>query len=239
MKGTIKFIDLFAGIGGIRCGLELAAHEAGYKTECVFTSEIKKHAIKVLKQNHPNELINGDITQVNEKEIPDFDICCAGFPCQSFSGGGKRLGFTETRGTLFFDVERILKKKEPAGFILENVEGLVSFILTNLATKDDDVRRFFHLLNFRLLRFLPGLKLRFEIVPFLLSDAFRTFHLPGYFRRASVLDGIKIVEAFLRLPVKPHAPIKRAFTLPEKIRPVKTSLHVAAVLLSGVVRFRA
>lgn len=68
MKGTIKFIDLFAGIGGIRCGLELAAHEAGYKTECVFTSEIKKHAIKVLKQNHPNELINGDITQVNEKE---------------------------------------------------------------------------------------------------------------------------------------------------------------------------
>ena len=58
MKGTIKFIDLFAGIGGIRCGLELAAHEAGYKTECVFTSEIKKHAIKVLKQNHPNELIN-------------------------------------------------------------------------------------------------------------------------------------------------------------------------------------
>lgn len=79
MKGTIKFIDLFAGIGGIRCGLELAAHEAGYKTECVFTSEIKKHAIKVLKQNHPNELINGDITQVNEKEIPDFDICCAGF----------------------------------------------------------------------------------------------------------------------------------------------------------------
>lgn len=58
MKGTIKFIDLFAGIGGIRCGLELAAHEAGYKTECVFTSEIKKHAIKVLKQNHPNELIS-------------------------------------------------------------------------------------------------------------------------------------------------------------------------------------
>lgn len=138
MKGTIKFIDLFAGIGGIRCGLELAAHEAGYKTECVFTSEIKKHAIKVLKQNHPNELKNGDITQVNEKEIPDFDICCAGFPCQSFSAAGKKLGFTETRGTLFFDVERILKKKEPAGFILENVEGLVSFILTNLATKDEN-----------------------------------------------------------------------------------------------------
>ncbi len=102
-----------------------------------------------------------------------------------------------------------------------------------------DVRRFLHLLNFRLLRFLPGLKLRFEIVPFLLSDAFRTFHLPGYFRRASVLDGIKMVEAFLRFPVKPHAPIKRAFTLPEKSVRSKPPLHVAAVLLSGVVRFRA
>lgn len=66
-----------------------------------------------------------------------------------------------------------------------------------------DVRRFLHLLIFRLLRLLPGLKLCFEFVPFLLSDAFRTFHLPGYFRRTSVLDGIKIVEAFLRLPVNP------------------------------------
>lgn len=137
MKGTIKFIDLFAGIGGIRCGLELAAHEAGYKTECVFTSEIKKHAIKVLKQNHPNELINGDITQVNEKEIQILTFVVQVFHA-NLSGGGKRLGFTETRGTLFFDVERILKKKEPAGFILENVEGLVSFILTNLATKDEN-----------------------------------------------------------------------------------------------------
>lgn len=100
MKGTIKFIDLFAGIGGIRCGLELAAHEAGYKTECVFTSEIKKHAIKVLKQNHPNELINGDITQVNEKEIPDFDICCAGFPCQSFFRRRKKIGLY--RNTWYF-----------------------------------------------------------------------------------------------------------------------------------------
>lgn len=137
MKGTIKFIDLFAGIGGIRCGLELAAHEAGYKTECVFTSEIKKHAIKVLKQNHPNELINGDITQVNEKEIPDFDICCAGFHANLFPAAEK-IGLYRNTWYFVFDVERILKKKEPAGFILENVEGLVSFILTNLATKDEN-----------------------------------------------------------------------------------------------------
>ena len=122
----LKFIDLFAGIGGIRKGFELACNDRGIETECVFTSEIKPYAVNVLKQNHPNEEINGDITQVEAKEIPDFDILLAGFPCQAFSSAGKRLGFEDTRGTLFFDVERILKEKQPQGFILENVEGLVN-----------------------------------------------------------------------------------------------------------------
>jgi DNA (cytosine-5)-methyltransferase 1 len=123
---VIKFIDLFAGIGGIRAGLESAIHECGFVSECVFTSEIKPHAISILKQNHPNEKIIGDITKVDAKDIPDFDILCAGFPCQAFSAAGKREGFADTRGTLFFDVERILKTKKPKGFILENVEGLVN-----------------------------------------------------------------------------------------------------------------
>ena len=126
MKKEIKFIDLFAGIGGIRKGFELACLEFGYKTKCVFTSEIKPYAIDVLNQNHPRETINGDITKVNEKDIPDFDFLLAGFPCQAFSAAGKRLGFLDTRGTLFFDVERILKEKKPFGFVLENVEGLVN-----------------------------------------------------------------------------------------------------------------
>ena len=125
-KKVIKFIDLFAGIGGIRCGLEQAIEESGYIPDCVFTSEIKPHAIKVLNDNHPGEKVYGDITKINSSEIPDFDILCAGFPCQAFSSAGKRQGFADTRGTLFFEVERILKEKKPQGFILENVEGLVN-----------------------------------------------------------------------------------------------------------------
>lgn len=126
MNETVRFVDLFAGIGGIRKGFELACEERGLQTECVFTSEIKPYAISVLKQNHPKEAIAGDITQVDAASIPDFEFLLAGFPCQAFSAAGKRRGFEDTRGTLFFDVERILKEKKPYGFVLENVEGLVN-----------------------------------------------------------------------------------------------------------------
>lgn len=122
----VRFIDLFAGIGGNRKGFENAFNKCGYETECVFTSEIKPHACKVLKANYPNERIYGDITKISANTIPDFDFLLAGFPCQAFSFAGKRLGFQDTRGTLFFEVERILKEKKPFGFILENVEGLVT-----------------------------------------------------------------------------------------------------------------
>ena len=123
---SIKFIDLFAGIGGIRKGFELACSDLGIEAECVFTSEIKTYAVEVLKQNHPNECISGDITKIETSKIPDFDFLLGGFPCQAFSAAGKRLGFEDTRGTLFFEVERILRDKKPKGFILENVEGLVN-----------------------------------------------------------------------------------------------------------------
>ena len=123
---VLRFIDLFAGIGGIRCGLEAAAKSKGLKPVCVFTSEIKPYAVSVLHDNHPGETITGDITKVDTKNIPGFDILCAGFPCQAFSSAGKRQGFADTRGTMFFEVERILKDKRPKGFILENVEGLVN-----------------------------------------------------------------------------------------------------------------
>ena len=123
---TVRFIDLFAGIGGIRTGLSQALEEAGYTPHCVLTSEIKPYAVKVLQDNYPQENMVGDVTQLSTDDIPDFDILCAGFPCQAFSSAGKRQGFADTRGTLFFEVERILRAKRPQGFILENVEGLVN-----------------------------------------------------------------------------------------------------------------
>lgn len=122
----IRFIDLFAGIGGIRLGFEQAAKSLNINTECVFTSEIKPSAIDILNQNFKNDKIFGDIRDVKTNNIPDFDFLLGGFPCQAFSAAGKRLGFLDTRGTLFFEIERILKEKKPYGFILENVEGLVN-----------------------------------------------------------------------------------------------------------------
>lgn len=118
----IKVIDLFAGIGGIRRGFEQAFSKENI--ECVFTSEIDKHAIKTYQANYPNEIVNGDITQINEKDIPNHDILLAGFPCQPFSQAGLKKGFEDTRGTLFFDILRIVKEKRPSVIFLENVKQL-------------------------------------------------------------------------------------------------------------------
>jgi DNA (cytosine-5)-methyltransferase 1 len=114
----MKFIDLFAGIGGFHIALE----RNGCK--CVFSSETDNDCVKVYEDNHMIKPF-GDIKKISEKLIPDFDILCAGFPCQSFSHSGKQEGFKDdTKGTLFFDICRILNYKKPKYFILENVRNL-------------------------------------------------------------------------------------------------------------------
>lgn len=116
---ALSFIDLFCGLGGFRIAFEKNGGE------CVFSSDIDKAARETYKNNF-NEEPSGDITKIDAKDIPDFDILCAGFPCQPFSLAGKRKGFEDTRGTLFFDVLRIIKEKKPKGFLLENVAGLTN-----------------------------------------------------------------------------------------------------------------
>ena len=111
------FIDLFAGIGGIRIPFQ----ELGGK--CVFASEWDKFAQKTYHVNF-GDMPNGDITKITNDEIPDFDILLGGFPCQPFSQAGLKKGFSDTRGTLFFEIERIIKDKRPKAFLLENVKQL-------------------------------------------------------------------------------------------------------------------
>lgn len=117
----LKMIDLFAGIGGIRLGFEQAF---GQSVQCVFASEIDKYAIQTYQANYGDEQVHGDITQIDTNDIPKHDILLAGFPCQPFSQAGLKKGFNDTRGTLFFDIERILLNKKPQVFLLENVKQL-------------------------------------------------------------------------------------------------------------------
>ena len=114
-----KFIDLFAGIGGF--------HQAMVQLggQCVYASEIDKFCIERYKENY-NIDADHDITKINPEEVPDHDVLCGGFPCQTFSKAGKQKGFEETRGTLFFYIEKILQVKKPKYIVLENVRNLVS-----------------------------------------------------------------------------------------------------------------
>ncbi len=123
---TVKFIDLFAGLGGIRIGFEDAFRQKGYNPVCVFSSEIKDYAVKAYKNYFNEKTVSGDITKISSSEIENFDFLLGGFPCQPFSAAGLGLGFEDTRGTLFFEIERILDEKRPYGFLLENVEGLMN-----------------------------------------------------------------------------------------------------------------
>jgi DNA (cytosine-5)-methyltransferase 1 len=140
-KANFTFIDLFAGIGGIRLPF---TRLGGY---CKFTSEWDKFAQKTYKTNY-GDMPAGDITQIPNEKIPDFDILLAGFPCQPFSAAGLKKGFSDTRGTLFFEIERIIEGKRPKVFLLENVKQLkghdkghtFKVIIEHLKALDYDVR---------------------------------------------------------------------------------------------------
>lgn len=117
MQTKFKFIDLFAGVGGIRIPFE----ELGGK--CVFSSEWDKFAQITYEANY-GEVPHGDITKINEKDIPKHDLLVGGFPCQAFSQAGLKKGFKDTRGTMFFEIARILDYHKPKALLLENVKGL-------------------------------------------------------------------------------------------------------------------
>ena len=119
----MRFVDLFAGIGGIRLGFEQAMQDLGINYQCVLSSEIDKYAQETYKLNF-GEAPQGDIYEI--QQLPDFDFLLAGFPCQPFSYAGKQQGFGDTRGSLFFQIERILRDNKPKGFLLENVRGLTT-----------------------------------------------------------------------------------------------------------------
>lgn len=124
-NNQITYVDLFSGLGGMRIGFEQALADNGLSGKCVFSSDIKDSAVQAYKNNF-GEDSKCDITQINPANLPNFDFLLAGFPCQAFSQAGLGLGFQDTRGTLFFDVAKILLAKKPIGFVLENVEGLVN-----------------------------------------------------------------------------------------------------------------
>lgn len=130
MKSTtyskpLTFADLFAGIGGFRLGIENAAIKLNISVKCVFSSEIEKNARFIYEKNF-KETPSGDITKIHTDNIRYMDILCGGFPCQAFSIAGKRRGFDDTRGTLFFEIARIARDKRPKILFLENVKGLLN-----------------------------------------------------------------------------------------------------------------
>ena len=196
-------IDLFAGIGGIRLGFEQAF---GEELKTVFVSEWDEHAQKTYKANFADDFeIAGDITKIAEDDVPDFDICLAGFPCQAFSLAGQRKGFADdykgmSRGTLFFDVARICDKKKPKVIFCENVKGLTihdkgrTFDIIKNTLREIGYTPFEHILNSKDFG-VPQNRERIYIV------AFRNDIAPKEFIFPEPTDSTKRIKDILEGPV--------------------------------------
>ncbi len=199
----LKSIDLFAGIGGIRLGFEQAF---GEELKTVFVSEWDEYAQKTYKANFDDDFeIAGDITKISEDDIPDFDICLAGFPCQAFSLAGQRKGFADdykgmSRGTLFFDVARICEKKKPKVIFCENVKGLTihdkgrTFDIIKNTLREIGYTPFEHILNSKDFE-VPQNRERIYIV------AFRNDIAPQKFIFPTPTDSSKRIRDILEGPV--------------------------------------
>ena len=199
----IKSIDLFAGIGGIRLGFEQAF---GEDLKTVFVSEWDEYAQKTYKANFDDDFeIAGDITKISEDDIPDFDICLAGFPCQAFSLAGQRKGFEDdykgmSRGTLFFDVARICERKKPKVIFCENVKGLTihdkgrTFDIIKNTLREIGYTPFEHILNSKDFG-VPQNRERIYIV------AFRNDIAPKEFIWPETTDSSKRIRDILEGPV--------------------------------------
>ena len=122
MTNPIRYFSMFSGIGGFELGLQNSKHD--FKS--IGYSEIDKYAVSIYERHYPNHTNYGDATRIDTKDLPDFEFLVGGFPCQAFSIAGKRRGFNEARGTLFFEIARVLRDKQPSYFLLENVKGLLS-----------------------------------------------------------------------------------------------------------------
>lgn len=173
----IKFIDLFAGIGGIRLGFE------DERTKCVFSSEWDAFAKKTYEANFGEEPL-GDITKISENDIPEHDVLLAGFPCQPFSMIGKREGFShKTQGNLFFEILRILKFHKPKSFLLENVPGLLTiqkgdaFKIIKKELKDAGYNYFYKVLDASDFG-LPQIRKRLIIIGFRADLGVTEFNFP-------------------------------------------------------------
>ena len=185
-NGIIKFIDLFAGIGGIKIGFE----NVGF--QCVFSNDFDKNCKKVFDFNflkssgESKKMVFGDISQISTKQIPEFNILCGGFPCQPFSVAGNRQGFDDEkgRGNLFFDIIRILKEKKPEAFLLENVKNLKNHDNGNtIKVIYDELQKLGYKVTDKILNSteygnLPQNRERIYIVGFLDQNSFNNFKFP-------------------------------------------------------------
>jgi len=213
MKKTYRAIDLFAGIGGIRLGFKQAF---GEDIEFIFSNEINKYASETYEANF-GENPQGDITELDPTEIPDFDLLLAGFPCQAFSIAGEKRGFEDTRGTLFFNVAEVLRIKKPIAFMLENVKNLISHdsgrtiqVINDVLTEDLKYNIKFKVLNAREFG-VPQNRERIFIVGF--------------------RDNLKF-----HFPEPPKIPVKISDVLEEE---VETNYYLSHEYLSGLKNHRA